>query len=306
MKKIDVFYNGWGEYWRLGQLADNGRILLFEYSQEAQHQGLELSPVNLKLRHEAYGYFPEYQMRLPGLIADSLPDGWGLLLMDKLFRLQGINISDISPIDRLAYLGNRSMGALSFVPALPQEIGIQKSTLVEIAKEVQKVISGEACQSLAQLALLGGSPHGARPKVLVDYNKKLKLISTDPTFLKNPWLVKFPAERENKEVCGIEFLYNHLAKKAGLEVNEAEYFDLGKSLSAFGIKRFDRKNEIRIPTHTLSGVLHADFRRPSSVDYLSFLRLTRLMTKDEREVIKAFRQCVFNVVFNNRVTGQPL
>ena len=81
---------------------------------------------------------------------------------------------------------------------------------------------------------------------------------------------------------------------------ETEYFDLGKDLSAFGMKRFDREKTLRIPTHTMAGVLHADFRIPSSVDYLSLLRLTRVMTKDEREVIKAFRQCVFNVVFNNR------
>jgi serine/threonine-protein kinase HipA len=70
----------------LGELADDGINLLFEYSSEALKKGLELSPLNLSLRSEAYGNFPTYQGRLPGLIADSLPDGWGLLLMDRVFK----------------------------------------------------------------------------------------------------------------------------------------------------------------------------------------------------------------------------
>ena len=78
MKKLRVFYEGWGERWPLATLADDGRHLLFEYSAEALQQGLELSPRHLALRAQAYGGFPEHQMRLPGLVADALPDGWGL------------------------------------------------------------------------------------------------------------------------------------------------------------------------------------------------------------------------------------
>ncbi len=78
MKKLSVYYEGWGERWLLGTLADDGQHLLFEYSAEALRQGLELSPRHLALRASAYGDFPAYQMRLPGLVADALPDGWGL------------------------------------------------------------------------------------------------------------------------------------------------------------------------------------------------------------------------------------
>ena len=81
MRKLHVRYHGWGENWLLGTLADDGAELLFEYSPEALAQNLELSPRHLKLRPQAYGSFPDYQHRLPGLIADALPDGWGLLLM---------------------------------------------------------------------------------------------------------------------------------------------------------------------------------------------------------------------------------
>lgn len=78
MKKLTVYYCGWGEDWPLGTLADDGRSLLFEYSREALAQGLELSPLHLKLAATTYGGFPRFQMRLPGLMADSLPDGWAV------------------------------------------------------------------------------------------------------------------------------------------------------------------------------------------------------------------------------------
>ncbi|HEY8272193.1 MAG TPA: type II toxin-antitoxin system HipA family toxin [Pseudobdellovibrionaceae bacterium] len=300
MKKVDVFYSGWGEHWKLGRLADNGTKLLFEYTAEALEQGLELSPLNLKLKSEAYGEFPTHQQRLPGLIADSLPDGWGLLLMDKLFRKQGLAIEEVSPLDRLSFLGDRAMGALIFKPASESVAQPKGLSLLEIGTEVHKIVSEKASSALSELAILGGSPQGARPKVLAYYQKKTKQLSMTSVPTAHPWLFKFPAQQEHKEVCAIEALYAKLAKKAGLEIKETEYFELSKNLSAFGTKRFDRENDLRIPTHTLAGALNADFRRSFSVDYLSLLRLTRLMTKDEREVHKAFRQCLFNVIFNNR------
>jgi serine/threonine-protein kinase HipA len=75
MKKISVFYSGWGEHWKLGEIAESDQQVLFEYTLEALKQNLELSPLNLKLKADAYGNFPEHQMKLPGLIADSLPAG---------------------------------------------------------------------------------------------------------------------------------------------------------------------------------------------------------------------------------------
>lgn len=300
IKKIEVFYSGWGEHWNLGTLADNGKLLLFEYSAEALNQGLELSPLHLKLAAQAYGDFPTHQMRLPGLIADSLPDGWGLLLMDKLFRKQGLKIENISPLDRLSFIGDRAMGALNFKPASSEDFEAKNFTLLEMAEEVQKVIEGPATESLTQLAMLGGSPHGVRPKLVLDYDRKTGKISTHPSHADNRWLIKFPTDREHKEVCAVEALYAHLARKAGLKISEVEYFDLSKSLSAFGTRRFDVEDGLRIPTHTLAGILNADFRIPSSVDYLSFLKVIRLMTRDEGEVLRGFRQCAFNVIFNNR------
>ena len=197
MKQLSVIYNGWGERWKLGTLADNGTDLLFEYSEEALKQGLELSPRHLKLQARAYGGFPLYLDRLPGLIADSLPDGWGLLLMDKVFRLSGRKESSISPLDRLAYLGDHAMGALSFEPEDVRKLPQKDLTLLELARGARDVLAGKSTVTLRQLALMGGSPHGARPKVMAYIDESTAQTYMAPGEGRTPWLVKFPAQREH-------------------------------------------------------------------------------------------------------------
>jgi serine/threonine-protein kinase HipA len=300
MKKISVYYEGWGERWLLGTLADDGQRLLFEYSAEALQQGLELSPRNLALRAPAYGDFPAHQMRLPGLVADALPDGWGLLLMDRLFRKSGRNPASVSPLDRLAFINGRALGALTFEPSQKMDLPAEDVRLLELAQQAGAVIADKDSAALRVLAVMGGSPHGARPKVLVHYNPASGFMSTAPFEGSTAWLVKFQAQDEHKEVCAIEVLYAELAGALGLDMPATRYFDLGRKLAGFGIERFDVEDGMRVPVHTLAGLLHANFRLPSSVDYLTFLRATRFITRSQVEVNKAFERAVFNVVFNNR------
>ena len=300
MKKISVYYEGWGERWLLGTLADDGQRLLFEYSAEALHQGLELSPRNLALRALAYGDFPAHQMRLPGLVADALPDGWGLLLMDRLFRKNGRDPASVSPLDRLAFINGRALGALTFEPSQKMDLPAEDVQLLEWAQQARVIIAGRDSDALRALAVMGGSPHGARPKVLVHYNPASGYMSTTPFEGSAAWLVKFQAQDEHKEVCAIEALYAELAGAFGLDMPATRYFNLDKKLAGFGIERFDVEDGMRVPVHTLAGLMHANFRLPSSVDYLTFLRATRFITRSQVEVDKAFERAVFNVVFNNR------
>lgn len=299
MKKIEVHYQGWGEDWLLGVLADNGRNILFEYSPEALTQQLELSPYKLKLQQHAFDNFPSHLDHLPGLIADSLPDGWGRVLMDRLFRQLGWDREPISPLTRLGFIGHRSMGALSFVPQIQPDMAPAWLDLQQLAEDTQVVLRDADPGSLQQLAILGGSPHGARPKALVHLDQGTGAISSDATATSDPILVKFPTRGEHKEVCAIEQVYACLARRCGLDMPATYYFDLGPKLAGFGIQRFDMERGMRVPIHTLAGLLHADFREPQ-VDYQTFLRATRFLTKDIREVWKAFERAVFNVLFNNR------
>lgn len=298
MKQLDVRYAGWGEDWSLGTLADDGQTLLFEYSPGAVARRLELSPVHLKLRPAAYGGFPDFLNRLPGLVADSLPDGWGLMLMDRQFRREGIRHP--GPLDRLAFIGDRAMGALRFVPPHDAQVSQPDWNLIAIARENQRVVEGDCEDALLELAIAGGSPQGARPKALVRFDSATGKVSTRSDAPGAPWLVKFPAQTEHKEVCAIEQMYAELARDCGLDMPRTAWFDVSPQIAAFGVERFDRVQGIRVPIHSLAGLLHVDFRVPGSVDYAALLRATRLLTRDEQEVRSAFARAVFNVVFHNR------
>lgn len=299
MKKLSVVYTGWGERFELGMLGDNGTDLIFEYSSEALQRGLELSPLHLALRQPAYDGFPDHQFRLPGFVSDALPDGWGMLLMDRLFRQRGWEPARMSPLDRLAFIGEKAMGALVFEPAQGDDLQPSDVQLMQLAQEVREVMTDGSAELLRELVLMGGSPHGARPKVLVNFDPHTGRMSNSEKSAGTPWLVKFPAQHEHKEVCAVEALYAVLADTCRIPVPTTRYFDLGPRLSAFGIERFDRSGAQRVPMHTAAGALNANFRHPS-IDYGSLLKLTRFMTRDEREVLRAFERCVFNVVFNNR------
>jgi serine/threonine-protein kinase HipA len=133
----------------------------------------------------------------------------------------------------------------------------------------------------------------------LNYEQQSKQINTLQDGAGEPWLIKFQAKNEHPEVCAIENVYAALARACGLEMPQTQHFELGTELAAFGIKRFDRHETMRIPTLSLAGLLDVDFRIPS-VNYETFLRATRLITRSEHEVERAFERCVFNVIFHNR------
>ena len=149
------------------------------------------------------------------------------------------------------------------------------------------------------LALLGGSPQGARPKVLVQFDPASRAVSSRAQGAGAPWPLKLQARGEHPEVCAIEFAYSVMARSCGLAMPAAQLFPINPQLAAFGVQRIDRVAGMRVPVHSLAGALHADFRMPS-LDYKTVLRATAAITHDQREVQKAFLACVFNVVFNNR------
>jgi serine/threonine-protein kinase HipA len=164
------------------------------------------------------------------------------------------------------------------------------------------------------LMQLGGSPQGARPKVLVDFNARTGQLSSGMplTGSATPWLMKFPAEGEHREICAIEELYARVARHGGIDMPRSRFFDLSTRYSAFGVERFDRKVKssegrrvvkdkqvLRVPIMSMSAYLQADHRLPS-LDYETILLATLRITGDQREVVKAFERCVFNVIMHNR------
>lgn len=299
MKRLSVIYQGWGERFHLGELAETNNALMFQYTPPALTRGLQISPLKLPLRPDGYLNFPTAQHRLPGVIADALPDGWGMLLIDRLFRKN--NKPSPAALDRLAFLQNRTMGALTFEPGENQTLSQQDVDLLQLAEEARLVLADrESTEALRELALMGGSPHGARPKVLLNYDPITTKVHSSEHAPGAPWLFKFPAQDEHKEVVAIEALYAEMARAAGLDMPDVVTCDLSPTLSAFGIRRFDREQGMRVPMLTAAGAMDLNFREIGVLDYNNLLRITRAVTRDEREVNIMFERCVFNVVFNNR------
>src|SRR5699024_4675358 len=296
----------WGEHWlwgRLLQTSSAGRpTISFDYSDEALAKGLELSSYTLPLEGPKLRQgFPQHQWQLPGPVYDALPDGWGLLLMDRLFKRQGINPHRVSPLERLSYIGNRAMGALRFQPIIDTEIAEQQDvSLLQLAVQVQNVLQGEGGEFLARLLKMGGPPQGARPKILLYQNPKTLSFSTEYQANSEAWLVKFPAHNEAAEVCAIEKVYSHCLSLCGIETPASQYIPLPEGMAAFASNRFDRTCNLRIPMQTLAAFTGANYQVPGSLDYKSFLRASFACTQDASQQKLAFERIVFNVVFNNR------
>lgn len=307
VSKVDVYYEGWGERWQWGTLASSialtGRpLIMFEYSEEAARRGLELSSLRLALKGPRLRRdFPAHQLGLPGPVYDALPDGWGMLLMDRLFRQRGLNAARIGPLERLTYIGSNAMGAMSFEPSQSEAAALaQDITLSKLATEVQEVLDGEGGAFLQRLLQMGGSPQGARPKALLYRDPASGHFTTAASAQLEAWLIKFPARQEHPEVCAIEAVYAQCLRECQIDTPDTAYFSLPNGQAAFASKRFDRQNGLRVPMQSLAAYTGANYQVPGALDYTSFLRATQLCTNDVRQKTLAFERVVFNIVFNNR------
>jgi serine/threonine-protein kinase HipA len=311
LARLRVVDCSWGGRLPLGTLADAGGRLLFEFSPEAVARGIEASPLRAPLpragSQAAALTGPAHSHGLPGFIADALPDGWGLLLMDRALRRRGQDPRTVSVLDRLAMVGDRAPGALAYEPA--DDAGAEAwpaLTLEQLALDTAAVLADEGLRSpeqqLQRLFHLGGSAQGARPKALLRWRNR-QWWADGPGAEGEPILVKFPAPNEHAEACAIEQAYAELARRGGIAMPATAYLALPKPHAAFGARRFDRVDtaagEQRVPLLSLAGLLDADFRLPS-LDYATLLLATQRLTGDYREVVKAFGRCVFNVMAHNR------
>ncbi len=286
----------------VGRLAIREGDIYFEYDGDFLDRGLEISPLRLPLSPELKTFDRALFEGLPGVFNDSLPDGWGRLLLDRSMRAQGILSEQLSPLDRLAHVGASGMGALTYEPDYGAEIPGAEINLDVLASHVMEVLDGEAEDVLQELLALNGSSAGARPKAVIGVDDKRQNIIHGAHALPDgfsPWLVKFPNVQDGADAGAIEYVYGLMAVEAGVAMTQTHLFPAQKGAGYFATVRFDREGQSRVHTHTACGALHSDFRTPS-LDYEDLLALTGMLTRDVREVEKMFRLAVFNVFAHNR------
>lgn len=288
IKKLEVFYHD-----RLvGTMAlYQNRLAAFEYGTDWLADGFSINPFSLPLEKKVFLPKIEPFEGIYGVFADSLPDGWGRLLVDRLMRRNGINPMEMGNLDRLAIVGETGMGALSYRPVITLEESDNSMSLDEIAAECEKVLQTELSEQLDTLFTLGGSSGGTRPKILT------KIDGDD-------WIIKFPSSYDSKDIGRQEYDYALCAKKCGIDMEDVKLFESQRCSGYFGTKRFDRVRRddggmTRRHMVSVSGLLETSHRIPN-LDYDLLMRLTFMLTKDIEECMKLYRLMCFNVFAHNR------
>ena len=308
IQRLRVFY---GQQC-VGQLAQNTRgQILFQYEPSWLKEGFNLAPASMPFDGLAHPAARPIFDHLHGVFNDSLPDGWGLLLMDRAFKLyKQLDRAQITPLDRLAYLGDRCMGALTYEPVLWPPIQTPEADLLALAKASMGVIHGEAAQVLESLSVHGGSPGGARPKVTLAFSEDMKHCQSSYADLPETythWMVKFrddsPVNGEPIDTGRMEMAYAQMARAAGLEFPKTNLLELtvnGNKEAYFAVQRFDRVGSQKIHALSLAGYAYANHRLPS-MDYGGgVLPATKKLTLSNAELARAFRLMVFNVLAHNK------
>ncbi|BAV92112.1 type II toxin-antitoxin system HipA family toxin [Candidatus Desulfovibrio trichonymphae] len=279
-KVLNILYNGR----KVGRLAETpDKLLAFEYEAGWLADGFSISPFKLPLEKRVFIASRDPFDGNFGVFNDSLPDGWGRLLIDRMLIKKHIDPFATSTLDRLAIVGTNGMGALEYKPEEQLTSNMAIDDLDTLAREAEAILNEKYDGKLEELVRIGGSSGGARPKVLI------KIQDED-------WLIKFRASADPKNIGKQEFDYMQAAKAAVLIIPETQLFE-GKY---FGVKRFDRrKNGGKVFMMSASGLLDTSHRLPT-LDYNNLMHATLKLTRDYREAEKMFRLMCFNVFAHNR------
>ncbi len=300
-------------------------LATLEFSDAFIAKGIDLAPITMPLRELEAGNrifsFPTLNedtfRKLPGLLADSLPDRFGNKLIDLWLASQGRQAASFSPLERLCYVGNRAMGALEFLPTLSgaqNNEELQLAELVDVAADILKnketlnaSLAQDKKEALRQIIQVGTSAGGMRPKAVIALNKATgKIISgqqTIPTGFEH-WLLKFDGIQDNLfgEAQGygiIEYVYYKMATAAGITMPECKLLrENGRA--HFMAKRFDRIGNEKIHMQTLCGIAHFDFNDIGAYSYEQLFGVMRKLRLPYPDAENMFRRMVFNVLARNQ------
>ena len=283
-KVLEVYMHG--EH--VGTLAETREHLVaFEYSDEWIRNGFSLNPLSLPLRKGVF--IPRKYDTFDGLFgvfADSLPDGWGRLLVDRFMLENSINPAAVEPLGRLAIVGSSGMGALEYRPSNEFREAVSRISLDKMAAECAKIFESKKSEYLDELFRLGGSSGGARPKINYEMDGE-------------EWIVKFPSSIDRQEIGREEYEYSLCARKCGILMSDTKLIPSDLCGGYFATKRFDRESNQKVHMISVSALLETSHRIPN-LDYNILMQLTLKITQSYEELEKLFRLMCFNVFSHNR------
>ena len=316
----------WGRTIGAVSLEDDDTTAAFEYDAKFADSGIEISPLTMPLSKRIYS-FPELSGKtyygLPGLLADSLPDKFGNLLIDAWLATQGREPNTFNAIERLCYTGMRGMGALEFEPAIGPKAElanpIQIDRLVDLASDVlghrdelqTSFTEKSKEQALRDILRIGTSAGGARAKALIAWNPTTNEVRSGQTQAPagfEYWLLKFDGVKGNKDkeledpqgYGVIEYAYYNMAKDCGIELSECRLFE-ENGRRHFMTRRFDRlANGEKLHMQSLGALAHYDFNRAGAYAYEQVLLIIRQLGLAMSVIEEQFRRMVFNIIARNQ------
>ena len=244
----------WGE--EIGRLAWDARRRLsyFMYNPAFLKKGLNIFPLvapidGMRGLTPIWGEEAKIYQKLPAFIADSLPDAWGNQLFDLWRQQNHLPNADITPLDKLSFIGKRGMGALEFLPEVSRERKAEKIDIDSLANLAERIfterenvrILPEESITMQSLLTVGTSAGGRQPKAIVAINRKDgEVRSGQIAGLENfdYYLIKFGNSQYSS--AELEMAYYELATMAGIHMMPSELY-LVDGNSHFMTKRFDRK-----------------------------------------------------------------
>jgi serine/threonine-protein kinase HipA len=290
----------------------------FSYTPEFVSTGIEPSPLQMPLSNETYLFtdLPEQTYkRLPAMLCDALPDDFGNALINRYMADHGIEAPDVTPLDRLAYMSHRAMGAMVFKPArgprTQTPTSIELGSLVEQARQaVTGIVTDDAQANAALRSIIevGASAGGARAKAVIAWNPTTDEIRSGqlmapPGF--EHWLLKFDGMGSDHELGvpqnygRIEYAYHLMARDAGITMNECRLL-LENGRAHFMTRRFDRAGEnSRHHMQTLCAMAHIDYKKKGTNAYSQFFSTMTQLNLPYEDMEEAFRRMVFNVMARN-------
>jgi serine/threonine-protein kinase HipA len=280
------------------------RVSFFEFDPAFMRAPLPVSPFMLRTTAGVHEAPPTPFEGLHGLFNDSLPDGWGRKLLDRRLKSLGYNERLMTPLDRLAFVGRRGMGALSYIPELSLPSNPDRAVDLDwLAEQARRVENNEPVTDISKLQVAQGGSGGVRPKILVGFEPSSGALVLDagdalPSGFEH-WIVKLRSRDDPREIGPEEYAYSLMARSAGVDMPETRL--LRADVDAyFAVRRFDRTPAGRRHVHTASGLVHADHRTAGAIEYGDLLKLTWNLTRDIGCVEEMFRRMVFNVLADNR------
>jgi len=305
----------WGS--TIGYLHEQENGLIgFQYDDKFILSGIEVSPIKMPLSNATYS-FPSLNeityKGLPGMLADSLPDKFGNIVINRYLESQGRQKDSLTTIEKLCYTGQRGMGALEYEPAqkidLSEKIDLDGLTKLasEILSEKENIKLKYDDAMIAQLMQSSSPVGGARAKTLIAWNEATNdirsgQVNAGPGF--EYWLLKFDDIENNKdkdstpddkEYTKIEYAYYLMAKAAGIEMSECRlYKENGRS--HFMTKRFDRKgsNGEKIHMQSLCAMAHMDFNSPRDYSYEDAFAVMKQLNLGQHDFLQMFKRMLFN------------